>query len=362
MADKPLISQDEMASVLGSDAEGQAADEHKNTATRGPFSLRRPTVLGPDEYDAANDRLEEIASTLRGALGQALRSDVGLETAGLQQQQVSVALGRVAGPVWVLNFACEQSGGIALGFDATSALAVVELALGGAGTYGAEGRAPTRLESRLMTTLGRNVTKTLSKTLGMSLQSNFTCERISSRLGCPNEIIGATLLKLVLAGSERNGLLLTSIDLLRPTGDSVEDADTPKEPVLSESLGSVGVTSDIALATRPLCLRELSEFRKGQCVELGVRQEAEWTLRANSIDGFIGNLASRPDGMTFTVDRQLRSIELKPEVAEAPLPAAGEVDADLVREIQKLAQPDASGGTGTAEGSAIGSDPGGTPV
>ena len=75
----------------------------------------------------------------------------------------SAAVGSMAAPTWILGFVHAGGGGLALVLEPASALALVELALGGIGSSSASGREPTPLESRVMGNLCSALVEPLSR-------------------------------------------------------------------------------------------------------------------------------------------------------------------------------------------------------
>ncbi len=315
MSEKPLVSPEELASVLSDDGHDEAPREDAAPAAPSTdrYSLRRPLAIPPDAETVAKRRLAETARTLAGCLSATLDAAFDLEVHGFQQQQVRAAIDRLSGPAWVLAFGAGDggsggpSGGIALGLDPSSALAVVELVLGGSGTYSAEGRMPTRLETRVMEKLARHLARDLGAKLDRPLGvAAFQVGAAPRAVASPGEMVGAGLLRIRISGSERNGVLLVTPDLLRETGgDDEPAAHAPGAPgPLARKLLPLRFEARPVLRAGVSTLDELSNLTAGSILRLDAPADAPLELRVGGVPLFAGRIDRSESGAAFRVERR----------------------------------------------------------
>lgn len=304
MSDKPLVSAEEMASVLSDEGSEPAAPDVTTgpESTAGPssdrYSLRRPLVIAPEDEPAAQKRLATMTQQVGKALSSMLDAEIEIEMHGFQQQQVRSAIDRLSGKPWVQAFGCDgEGGGVVLGLDAGSALAIIELALGGSGTYTAEGRPPTALETRVMNQLTRKLSAELSRRMELTFASQgFRTGSAPRDVVSPGEMVGAALLRIRISGSEKNGLLLVSPNLLRKE----EQEDAPHPP--GELGPLVQPLLDVALATRPVLpagivtLQDICDLKVGSVLSLDASADRRLELRVGGIPLFSGEIASDEGG------------------------------------------------------------------
>ena len=102
MAEEPLVSPEEMESVLATEdaPETRAAED-----ASGRYSLRRPVAIAADAEAAARARIEQLAASLATTLSEELEMPIEIQVSGFQQQQVRTAVGSITEPSWVLSFA-----------------------------------------------------------------------------------------------------------------------------------------------------------------------------------------------------------------------------------------------------------------
>jgi flagellar motor switch protein FliM len=302
MAMEPLLRPEEVASVLSPEGEagGKPAPASPAEASTS-YSLRRPVAIAAEDEPAARRRLETLSAGLQAALCRELESDVGIEVLGFQQEQAGVAVKTLPQPAWILGFAQDGGGGIALALDPTGALSLVEIALGGAGNTAATGREPTALERRVLNKLCAALVGPLAARSHTRLaRGTFEVGGLPPALAAPGETVALGLLKLRFAGAERSGLLLVTPRLLaeparpaRPGGPSLG----PLAPRLDRVGFELRPVLDVGLV--PLC--DLRELRPGSLLRFDVAEGAPFALAVNGHAVLRGHLVREQGRPVFKV-------------------------------------------------------------
>lgn len=302
MADEPLVSAEEVASVLSApDGEEERASASIAAGDVANYSLRRPATIAPDDEPRAREQMEKLAIALAKVLARELGSAIEVELQGFQQQTAGSAAQGLADPVWTLGFLdARGSGGAALVLDPTAALTLVELALGGHGTAAADGRPPTALERRLLGSLAGLVIPRLNQTGGFDFSGGrFETGGIPATIAVSGEVVGVGLLKLKLGDSEKNGVLAVTPGLLRGAEDEevVPAEPGPVAPLLEK------VTVDVrpVLAAGRVSLKDLTSLSPGDVLRFEVDAGEELQLRVRGQTVFGGRVTRDDRGARFSV-------------------------------------------------------------
>jgi len=304
MAKQPLLRPEEVASVLDA-GDRNDVREPAGTAADGQvvYSLRRPVAIAPDAVAAARARLAEAATALQETLRAALDAEVTIEVRGFQQEQAHAAVDTLPAPGWILSFLCDE-GGFALAVDPACALALVEVALGGAGNSSANGREPTPLESRVMSKLCSALASQLPKRSRFEVRSAvFRTGSLPPALAAPGQTVCVGLVAINLAGHERSGLLLATPGVLRAETDDVDKHVQTIGP-LAKRLDRVRVDVRPVLPAGRVTLNDLVHLEPGTVLRLDAAAESPIELRVAGCTAFHGRI-SREDGhVRFRVDRR----------------------------------------------------------
>lgn len=300
MAEQPLISAEEVASVLGTgDAQPEAGDD---AALDTGFSLRRPIGIAPGDEARARERLLEYCGWLTRAVGRELDSVIEIELKGFQQRQVRVALESMSAPLWLLTFAADGGGGLVLVLEAPCALALVELAMGGVGNFRAEPRDPTPLERRVMGGLSDALCKRLNEKARVKFQgAEFRIGAVPARLAAPGETVGAGLLSLKVAGIEHRGFLLGTASLLREA--EVENPSSGRIGPLARRLVRVPVEARPVLRAGRVSLCDLMALRPGNVLRLEPAEDALLELRVGGESPLFGRISRRGAEPVFVTEK-----------------------------------------------------------
>lgn len=306
MSEEPLVSAEEVEKVLDAGGE-EPQEEEQGPADGDSYSLRRPVPFVSESFERARRRFDELTSELGRSLAAALRVDVTAQAKGFQQRQVGEALDRVEAPAWVVAVGAEGRAGIALVFDAVNALALVELTMGGSGTYSAAGRTPTALEHRLMTSVAVSLRRELDRRLGVGMDTAlFRVGRVPRRLLAAERMAGTGRVTFEINGAERTAVLLISPELLRVEREDDEDAGE------EDTLGPLAQElTAVRPAVRPMLiggrvrLRRLYELKPGALLMLTTPEGAPLRLCVNELPLFEGEIHRDDRGARF----QLPAIE-----------------------------------------------------
>jgi hypothetical protein len=297
MAREPVLRPEEVASVLGDIGGAMPSAD----ATALAWSMRRPVVIAPDVEPAARKRLEELARALGEALGFELDAEVGIEVQGFQQEQAGVAFDTLPKPAWVLSFLCKESGGVSLALDPTCALALLELALGGAGNTAASVRQPTPLESRVLSNLWSALTVPYGVRCAIAFAAGrFDVGRLPERLAMSGETLGVGLLRMKIADNEHTALMLASPTLLRidPTHAKPIGA---RRGALAARLARVRVAARPVLRGGVLPLADLLALQPGDVLTLKPPADADLELRIAEHTPLLGRIARQGTEAHFRV-------------------------------------------------------------
>ncbi len=300
MSQEPLLRPEEVASVLspGEDGEPAASTEPRNGPST--YSLREPVAIPPGGEAGARDRLTTLMKAVEQVLSKELERELTLELDGFRQQRSAAALAAVNEPAWVVSFAHADGGGIALILNPLTALAIVELALGGFGNAPDTGRMPTPLETRVMNRLTGALVPSLVRASGEDL-SNATVDvgRIPANLASPGEIVGVGLVRVQIGESQQTSALVASTALLVPrktTGTDEEFRVGPLHRVLRRCRADVRPV----LRAGMVGLEDLLALSPGAVLRLDVSDDAAMDLRVSGQTVFTGSLG-RDAGPTFAV-------------------------------------------------------------
>lgn len=297
MSRQPVLRPEEVASVLGDSGEALPVGE----ATAPCWSMRKPVVIAPDGEAVARKRLEELARGLGEALGHELDAEVGVVVQGFQQEQAGVAFDTLPKPSWVLSFLCKEGGGVSLALDPTCALALLELALGGAGNTAASVRPPTSLESRVLSNLWSALTAAYSARCAVSFTAGrFDVGRLPERVAMSGETLGVGLLRLKIADKEHTALLLASPALLRI--DPTEARPNPaRRGALASRLARVRVDARPVLRGGVLPLADLLGLQPGHVLTLKPPADADLELRIDEHTPLLGRIERQGTSAQFRV-------------------------------------------------------------
>jgi flagellar motor switch protein FliM len=303
MSNEPLLSSEEVASVLATDQPDGATgagepSEHTSTA----YSLRRPVAIAPEDEPEARKRLERLAANLELALRGELQAEIILELQGFQQEQADAALATLPQPAWVLSLIKSGGGGLALALGATCGLGMVELALGGAGKTAAKGREPTPLETRVLSKLCSTLAPTVARKTGVSFGHGvFSQRRSPGELASPGQTLGIGLMKLRIAEADRSGLLLATPDLLRVPAPRKPGTQELRPGPMARRVERVPMEVRAVLGAGRVRLSDLIALGPGDVLSLDACESSTFILRINGRDMLKGNLARQDRGLAFNV-------------------------------------------------------------
>ncbi len=306
MAKEPLLSSEEVASVLSTDEQegtdtGNTPDDSAADAGSIAYSLRKPVAIAPESEATARERLEMFAKCLETVLQRDLEAEISIEIQGFQQEQAATAVGSLPQPAWVLSFPHVDGGGISLALDPTCALSFVELALGGAGNTAASGRAPTPLEKRVLTNLCGALSGPLSKISETSFDSGlFSTPEFPAAVAAPGQTVGIGLLKLKIAETDRSGLIMATAGLLRDPGKSRGDEEL-HIGALHAQLERVQVEARPVLRAGSVSLSDLAKLEPGAVLGLEAPEDQRLELRVEGRGLFQGHVSRGEDGPAFEV-------------------------------------------------------------
>jgi flagellar motor switch protein FliM len=302
MADEPLVSAEEVASVLSSPDDSNEGPPAAAAGETVVYSLRRPATIAPDDEATARERLEVLAQALAAALSRELGSEIELDLQGFQQQTAGTAAEGLAEPAWTLGFLRDGAGGAALILDPTAALTLVELALGGHGTSAADGREPTPLERRVLGGLAGLILPRLNKMNGFDFtEVAFRTGGIPRSLAVPGEMVGLGLLKLKFGDSEKNGVLAVTPGMLRSSDvDGVEEQLQPGP--IAPLLEKVVVDARPVLGAGRVSLRDLESLKPDDLLRFEVDADRRIQLRVRGQGVFSGRIARDETGAAYTID------------------------------------------------------------
>lgn len=301
MAKEPLLKPEEVASVLSSE-DGKKCEAAKIGEGPPLYSLRRPVAIAPEDEADARKRLERMAAALGEILHRELESEIRIEVEGFQQEQTGAAVRTLPEPAWVLSFLHGDGGGVALALDPTCALSLVELALGGAGNTSATGREPTTLESRVLTKLCGTVATTLGRTLETTFKAGtFQKKTVPESLATPGQTVGIGVVKIQVAETSHNGLLLATPGLLREAARRRSPAEGPVLGPLAERIRRAPVETRAVLKAGLVSLSDLVAFEVGSVLQLDASEKEPLVLQVNRRDLFHGQVVRREDGPVFEV-------------------------------------------------------------
>ena len=315
MSEEPLVSPEEVEKVLDAGGEEEST-EAQGPADGDPYSLRRPVPFVSDQFGRARERFEELAVEVGESLAAALGMDVTAQARGFEQRQVGESLECIESPAWVLAIGAEGRAGIAVAMDAVNALAIVELTMGGSGTYSAAGRAPTALESRVMLNLAGSLREQLEQRLGLGFDASlFRVGRVPRRLLAPQMMVGSGRVTFAIGNAERSALLLASPGLLRlERDDEEESSDDAGHGPLAEALTAVELSVRPMLEGGRVSLRRLYELRPDSILSLTTDEGTPLKLCVNERPLFEGSIRRTDSGAQFDVAVEQQEI---PEAAAA---------------------------------------------
>ncbi len=307
MGKEPLLSSEEVASVLSTDQQqdqdagktpdGLAADDGSTV-----YSLRRPAAIAPECEAVARERLEMFAKCVETVLQKDLEAEISIDIQGFQQEQAATAVGSLPQPAWVLSFPHSDGGGISLALDPTCALSLVELALGGAGNTAASGRAPTPLERRVLTNLCGALSGPLSKISETKFDSGlFSAPDFPAVVAAPGQTVGIGLLTLKIAETDHSGLIMGSAGLLRDPGKSRGDEEL-HIGALHRQLDRVQVEARPVLRAGSVSLSDLAKLKPGAVLGLEAPEGRSLELRIEGSGLFRGHVTRGEGGPAFEVN------------------------------------------------------------
>ncbi len=307
MAKEPLLSSEEVASVLSTEEQndtdaGKTPDGSAEERGSTVYSLRKPVAIAPECETSARQRLEMFANCVETVLQKDLEAEIGIEIQGFQQEQAATAVGSLPQPAWVLSFPHSEGGGISLALDPTCALSLVELALGGAGNTAASGRAPTPLEQRVLTNLCGALSGPLSKISKTSFDSGmFSTPGFPAVVAAPGQTVGIGLLKIKIAETDRNGLIMGTAGLLRDPGKPRGD-EALHIGALHRQLERVQVEARPVLRAGSVSLSDLAKLEPGAVLGLEAPEDQSLELRVEGNGLFRGHVSRGEDGPAFEVN------------------------------------------------------------
>lgn len=303
MSEEPLISADEVASVLSQDEAGAAPEAPKAASPDSDvYSLRRPVAIAPEDEPRARKRVEGFAQALVETIRKELDTDIELAVQGFQQQQAGPAIDSLPAPCWLLTFLHGEGGGFSLVMDPTCAMSLVELALGGIGNSTSAGREPTELETRVMGNLGGALVKPLDRRARAGfVDVVFTVGRIPERMADRGEMVGAALLQLRFSGAERNAMLLVSASMLREAAAGAGKRERRKPGPLAGRLERLPVEIRPVLRAGKVTLADLSALKPGTVLRLETPEDALLDLRVDGQSLFGGHVRREDERAEFTV-------------------------------------------------------------
>jgi flagellar motor switch protein FliM len=292
MTDKPLISPEEVASVLSQDQDAaESPPPEPGEAISDVYSLRRPLAIAPEDEPHAKNRVEGFAQALVETIRRELETTIECQVRGFQQQQAGPAVDALPAPCWLLTFVHAERGGISLVMDPACAMSLVELALGGIGNSTAAGREPTDLETRVLTTRAGALSKPLARRARLELtEAVFTVAKIPKTLADRGEMVGAALLQLKFSGAERTGLLLVSSSLLREEAAVADDASRQGVGPLAARLEGLPVTFRPVLPAGTVTLGDLVALKPGAVLTLEAPESTPLDLRVDGLALFEGHV------------------------------------------------------------------------
>lgn len=323
MTDQPLVSADEMASVLGSDENQEAAPVASEKGATVAYSLRRPLAISPEDEERARARVATISESLIASIRRQLDATLECEEQGFQQQQTSAAVGSLEEPAWILAFEAEGGGGLAFVMDPACSMSLIELALGGAGTSSAGGRAPTNLETRVMNNLGRALLEPFSAKAGVRLNRPiFATGSVPTEVATAGEMVAASILKLKFGDAERGALLLATSSLFRDANSAGDDAPVAAGP-LNDRLSKVLVDIRPVLRAGKVSLKDLTELQPGSVLRFESDEQRELDLRVQGLGLMRGRISREEGSVQFGVTWR-RPGSCQEPVATAAEPATEE--------------------------------------
>lgn len=312
MADEPLLTNEEVASVLEREETPTEPEEQEDPGGTEVFSLRHPVAIARQELAEARSRCEQWVEVLTRTINDDLQCQAAISLQGFRQEQVKTAIASIPDPAWVISLVRSNGGGIALVLDGSCGLGFVEMALGGPGAAGEAGRAATPLEQRVLDQLATSLSKTLSR----MATTGFDRGAFSSGLPVPElasggQTVGVGLIGLAIGENEKNGLVLITPDLLRPAAKA-KPGSTPLNlgPLVSRVRG-------VPMRVRPILrtgltpIEDLVALEPGAVLQFELEASSPLTLRVNDRDVFRGKIERTDNRAKFAVEWR-RGRRLKP--------------------------------------------------
>ncbi|HEU4403266.1 MAG TPA: FliM/FliN family flagellar motor switch protein [Candidatus Polarisedimenticolia bacterium] len=298
-AARPVVRPEEVSSVLKGGAKAPAA------AGPTPYSLREPLAIPPDAEPLARRQMEALAAVTQEALLKDLGEGATVELEGFRQQRAGAVLAALPAPAWVLPFSGGPGGGMALALHPGVGLALVELAMGGAGEVGETARPPTSLESRVMGRLVRSLAPPLGRALGATLEPvAVTSGELPESVAAAGETLGVGLLKITMAKGSGAALLLASAGLLPPKARPLAAASTAKPGrvgPLAARLDQVRLEARPVLEAGRVSLSDIAALKPGAVLRLEQPEDALLDLRVEGQRIFSGRIVRQAGGTAFSV-------------------------------------------------------------
>jgi hypothetical protein len=300
MSDGPLLRPEEVAGVLSGPAGTGGVSIADAPPGPLPYSLREPVAVPPAAEAEARRRIEALATAAERGLRAELGPSVALTVDGFQQQRARGALGAVPAPAWLLCFA-GSGGGMAIAVGPETGLALVERALGGLGAQAAGARPPTTLEARILSRLVDKITPALSGMLGTGdVVGTQSVGEVPPQVAAPGETVGVGLLRVRVAESERNALMLVSGALLVPKqGEAAPHRALAVGP-LAPLLERARVRVRPVLRAGRLSVGEMAQLTVGSIVRLDAPEKELFDLRVVGQHVFSGTIARRDGQIAFS--------------------------------------------------------------